>query len=273
MATVLRKPVIDRPFDYLMGTKRAHGFDRWIFAITAALYIVVVLVGFIPDSMMKVAMVEAGQRAPFPPLLHVHAVLMGSFLVLVLLQTLMVATGRQALHEKMGRPLALLAVALIVVGFALAPTMYHQVAGAIPAAPLEARAQLQAINLFQENILLLQLRIGVLFAMFIGLGLAARDDDPGFHKRLMIIAPAMALPAAYDRMTWIPTTMPESPLSATLWPLLSLAPLFVWDVFRNHRVHRAWWVVAALYVPAAILVEWAWDTPGWHAVARQILGA
>lgn len=273
MATVAGQPVADRPFDYLMGTQRAHGLDRWIFTITAALYIVVTLVGFIPDSMMKVAMVNAGQRAPFPPLLHVHAVLMGSFLLLLLGQTMLVATGRQAMHERMGRPLALLAVALIVVGFALAPAMYQQVAGAIAAAPPEAQAQLAGINKLQENILLLQLRVGVLFALFIGLGLAARESEPGFHKRMMMIAPAMALPAAWDRITWIPHTFPASPLSAALWPLLSLAPLFLWDVIRNRRVHRAWWIFAAAYIPAGILVEMAWDKPWWHEFARGILGA
>lgn len=273
MATVASQPVGDRPFDCLMGTQRAHGLDRWIFVITAAFYIVVTLVGFIPDSIMKVALVKAGARAPFPPLLHVHAVLMGSFLLLLLSQTVMVATGRQAVHERMGRFLALLSVALIIVGFALAPTMYHQVADAIPSAPPEARAQLADINLRQENILLLQLRGGVLFALFIGLGLAGRDNDPGFHKRMMMFAPAMALPAAFDRITWIPHTLPDSPLSATFWPLLALAPMMVWDVVRNHRIHRAYWVFAAVYVPAAILCEIAWDQPWWHDLARRILGA
>jgi hypothetical protein len=273
MATVADQPVTDRPFDYLMGTQRAHGLDRWIFVVTAALYIVVTLVGFIPDSMMKVALVEAGARAPFPPLLHVHAVLMGSFLLLLLSQTVMVATGRQTMHERMGRPLAVLALALLIVGFALAPTMYRQVADAIATAPAEAQAQLAGINTIQENILILQLRVGVLFALFIGFGLAARANEPGFHKRMMMIAPAMALPAAWDRITWIPHTLPASPLSATLWPLVSLAPLFLCDVIRNHRIHRAWWVFAALYIPAAILCEIAWDKPWWHELAKRILGA
>lgn len=247
------------------------GSTGGFFVVTAAIYILVTLVGFIPDSIMKMALVEAGARAPFPPLLHVHAVLMGSFLILLLAQTMMVATGRQAMHERMGRVLAVLAVALIGVGFALAPTMYHQVASAIPAAPPQAREKLQAINLLQENILLLQIRIGLLFALFIGLGLAARERNPGFHKRMMIISPAMALPAAFDRITWLPQTFPTSPLSTSLWPLLALAPLVLWDVIRNQRVHNAYLVFASIYLPAAVLVELAWNTPGWHELARRIL--
>ena len=78
MATVLREPVDDRPFDYLSGTPRAHALDRWIYVVMAAWFIFVVLVGFIPDSMMKMEMVRLGQRPPFPAILHAHAILMGS---------------------------------------------------------------------------------------------------------------------------------------------------------------------------------------------------
>ena len=39
---------------------------------------IIVLAGFIPDSLMKIGLVEMGQRESFPPILHVHAVLMGS---------------------------------------------------------------------------------------------------------------------------------------------------------------------------------------------------
>ena len=74
----------DRAPDVLSGTPRAHAIDRWIYVFMAAWFIVIVLVGFIPDAMMKVAMVKAGARPPFPPILHVHAVLMGSFLLLLL---------------------------------------------------------------------------------------------------------------------------------------------------------------------------------------------
>ena len=95
----------------------------------AAWFIVIVLAGFIPDSIEKVAAVKAGQRPPFPPILHVHAVLMGSFLLLLLAQSVMMATGRCALHKQVGIAAFVLVPALVVVGFILAPTIYHQVWG------------------------------------------------------------------------------------------------------------------------------------------------
>ena len=78
--------------DVLSGTPRAHAIDRWIFVGMALWFIAIVLAGFIPDSIMKVGLVESGQRAPFPIVLHMHAVLMGSFLLLLLTQSWLMAT-------------------------------------------------------------------------------------------------------------------------------------------------------------------------------------
>lgn len=273
MATVLR-PTNDvvRHHDVLTGMDRAEGLDRWIFVLTAALYILIVLLGFIPDSLMKIEMVKAGLRPPFPPILHVHAVLMGSFLLFLLAQTWWAATGNVARHMRWGRFGGLLAFALIVVGFILAPTMYRQVWDGLQHAPPEAKMALQALNSRLDNILLLQMRVGVLFTLLIAIGLMARTRDSGLHKRMMIMAPAMALPAAFDRISWLPNTFPVSPLAPTLYPMLALAPLFLWDVYRNRRIHPAYWTMLAAYVPASWLVHHAWDQPWWHETARRIMG-
>ena len=73
--------------------------DRWIFVFMAALFFVTALAGFIPDSLMKIAAVKAGERAPFPLVLHVHAVLMGAWLSLLLAQTTLMATGNAAMSS------------------------------------------------------------------------------------------------------------------------------------------------------------------------------
>ncbi|WP_204274332.1 hypothetical protein, partial [Klebsiella aerogenes] len=53
--------------------------DRWIYVFMATLFVAVVLIGFVPDSLGKLSAVRLGQRPPFPAILHVHAVLMGSW--------------------------------------------------------------------------------------------------------------------------------------------------------------------------------------------------
>jgi hypothetical protein len=125
---------------------------------------------------------------------------------------------------------------------------------------------------FVENILLVQLRIGLLFPLFLAIGLWARHGDAGLHKRMMILATAMALPAGIDRIPWLYTTLPASPLSPDLYLLLAVSPMLAWDVIRNRRLHRAWWIWLAVNIPFAVAVHSLWDTPWWHAAARRIMG-
>jgi hypothetical protein len=120
--------------------------------------------------------------------------------------------------------------------------------------------------------MLLQFRIGILFPLFIGIALAARGKNAGVHKRMMLLATAMPLPAAWDRITWIPSTMPFSPLSTDLYVLLSVAPMFVWDVFRNRSVHPAYLIWIAINLPFAVAVNALWGTPAWHSAAKQLMG-
>lgn len=258
--------------DHLSGTARAHSIDRWIFVAMAIWFIGIVLIGFIPDSMMKLGLIKAGARAPFPIVLHLHAVLMGSFLLLLLAQTLMVATGRCALHKQVGIAAFVLVPALVVVGFILAPTMYYQVWGGANFGPPQVRAALAPVVPLLENILLLQISAGLLFALFMTIAMTARATHSGLHKRMVFLATAVPLGAAIDRMSWLPTSLPASPWATHAYVLAALAPLFIWDVVRHQRVHRAYWLFLGIYLPAAMLVVAAWDKPWWHEAARRIMG-
>jgi hypothetical protein len=254
------------------GGPIARAVDRWIFVFMAAFFIAVTLAGFIPDSLMKIAAVKAGERPPFPLVLHMHAVLMGSFLLLLLAQATLMATGRHRLHRKLGLAAFVLAPAIVVVGFILVPTNYHTVWEASQAAPPPVRAKLNDLRLWLDNIMLLQLRIGFLFPIFLAIGIRARERNAGLHKRMMFLAVAMALPASFDRITWIPTTMPASPISPDLYTLLAVAPMFIWDLVRNRSIHKAYWIWIAVNIPFAIVVHSLWNTPWWHATAPRIMG-
>lgn len=274
MATVAgRFSLRERRPDVLSGTPRAHAIDRWIFVAMAAWFIAIVLTGFIPDAVGKVEAVQGGQRPPFPLILHVHAVLMGSFLLLLLAQSVMMATGRCALHKKVGIAAFVLVPALVVVGIILAPTIYHQFSNFAQTGPQELRPQMQGRLLALENILLLQLHAGILFGLFMTMALLARSANSGFHKRMIFLATAIPLAASIDRMDWLPSTFPGSPMSTDGYILLVVAPLFLWDVIRNRRVHEAYLLWAAIYVPASLVMYRLWDTPWWHAAARHLLAA
>ena len=262
----------ERRPDLLSGTPRAHSIDRWIFVFMAAWFIAVVLTGFVPDAVMKIAAIHAGQRPPFPLILHVHSVLMASFLVLLLTQTILMATGRRELHVRVGAAAFALVPALVIVGFILVPAIYHSVWNFAQTAPPPVQQKMQHRLLQLDDIMLMQIRIGLLFPLLLAIGLVARRGNSGLHKRMMILASAVPLGAAIDRMTWLPTTLPGIPLSSDLYILAAVAPLLAWDVVRNRRVHEAYVIWFAFCLPITLVVYSLWDTPWWHATARQIMG-
>ena len=254
------------------GGALVRAIDRWIYVIMAVSFITYTLVGFVPDSLMKMELVAAGQRPPFPAVLHVHSILMGAFLLLLLAQTTLMATGRRQLHQTLGIAGLAIGPALVIVGFILVPTMYHQVWGGMQAAPPPIQAEMQQGLRAFDNIMLLQIKIGILFPIFLAIALLARRTDSGLHKRMMILSIAPALPAAFDRMTWLPTTLPASPLAPDLYTLAAIAPMFLWDVFRTRAIHKAYVIWFALFLAAGIAVHLLWDSEWWHATAPKLVG-
>ncbi len=263
----------DRKPDLLSGTPRAHAIDRWIFVFMAAWYVAIVLAGFMPDSLMKIEMVRTGQRPPFPLVLHMHAVMMGAFLLLLLAQTWLMATGRRARHMQLGIAGMVAAVGVVIVGFVLVPTMYHQLWNSAQAAPPEAKAPLQSGRSGSGTISR---------CCSCGSGCCSRcslrsdsmraAEEAGLHKRMLILATAIPLPAGIDRIPWLPHTMPGNPMSVDLYTMLAISPMFVWDVVRNGRVHRAYWIFIAAYLPCAIAVHMLWNTDWWHMVVPRLMG-
>jgi hypothetical protein len=197
---------------------------------------------------------------------------MGSFLLLLLAQSWLMATGKNAQHMRLGMLAMVLAPALVIVGFVLAPTMYHMLWAGAQAAPPGKREEMQIGLGIWENILLLQLRIGILFPLFLAIGLKARGRNAGMHKRMMFLGTVMALPAGIDRIPWLWSSMPGSAVSADLFTLVAISPMFLWDVLRNRSVHPAYVIWLAVNIPFAIAVHGLWDTPWWHQTARQIMG-
>ena len=201
-----------------------------------------------------------------------HAVLMGSFLLLLLAQTTLMATGRGDLHRRLGIAAFVVAPALVIVGYILVPTMYHLAWHAAQTAPPETREKLQQYVLGRDNAILIQLRVGLLFPLFLFIGLRARGSNAGLHKRMIILATAITLGASIGRITWLPTTFPASRLATDLYILLAVSPMVIWDVLRNRAVHSAYVIWLGVSVPITLVVYALWDTQWWHAMAPRLMG-
>lgn len=273
MATVANENLASIPAARAARPTLTQIIDRWIYVFMAAFFVVTALVGFIPDSLAKVGAIQAGFRPPFPLVLHVHAVLMGSWLLLLLSQTTLMATGRRAGHMQLGVAAMVLAPAMVLTGFWLVPAMVQQSWPLIAVAPPEALPWgAERTRMFLSSLVAAQISGGVLFSIFVAWALLARKRDSGLHKRLMILATAVPLPAAIDRIAWLPQSYPESPLSPLSWPVLWIMPMFLWDLWRLRRIHRAYLIWGAIYLPAGLVVYNLWWSPGWIATAQRLVG-
>lgn len=253
------------------GSRIARAIDRWIYVFMAGWFIVVTLAGFVPDAIFKVIAVRAGQRPPFPLILHVHALLMGSLLLLLLAQAILMATGRRARHQWLGRAMMVLAPAIFVVWLILVPTVYHEFwyAAQSPTASVPVRKLASALN----GILLGQIRAMVLFPLFIIIGLSARRTDPALHKRMMILSVATLLPPSLARMWWLPKPLPGPGLmSLDLYVLLIVSPMLIWDIIRTHSVPKAYLIWIGCFAVASIPVYALTGSTWWAATAQRLMG-
>jgi hypothetical protein len=246
--------------------------ERWFYAAMALLFVAIALAGFIPTSIEKVGLVQAGQRPPFPWFMHAHAIVMGTWLSLLLAQSLLVARGQVAVHRRLGVasfvmvPLIVAMMCMMMVGSLIG-------VAAIPPGAMPPEV-LATTKYFVTNLTLAQIQSIVLFPLFIGWALAVRKTNPAMHKRLMMFGTAIPLLAGIDRITarygW--TTVPESGDSIYLNLLVIMLPALIFDVVRTGRLHRAYVYGLASIVPCFIMTHYLWGTPAWHGVVARMLG-
>jgi len=167
-----------------------------------------------------------------PPLVHAHAIVFMGWVVLFLLQNVFVATGRMALHRRLGWLSTGWVAAMLVLGCMVTVAMVRR--GQVPFffRPLQFLV-FDPLSLFT----------------FAGLTAAAimlrRQTD--WHRRLHFCAMALLLGPGFGRLLPMPLLAPwawEATLATcALFPLAGV----VWDMRRNGRVHPAWgWGLAAM---------------------------
>jgi hypothetical protein len=231
--------------------------DRHFHAGMAWLFVIVAVTGFAPRSFAIVT----GKMAIPPLVVHLHAAVMASWVVLLALQATLSFRERMDLHRKWGR--ASLVVAPLVLIMLIAVTVVRQNAAAgTPGGPI--------VN----NILFLQIRSIVLFPTFFLWALLTRRTDPQTHKRMMLLATLMLLDAAIARMGWLPyNEFPRSYGAVHAYLLLLLVPALLYDFLRLGRIHRAWVWGLALILPWVIATEFVWGSQWWRGFGPKLVGA
>jgi hypothetical protein len=214
---------------------------RWFFINVALFMILFSIIAFAPE------MIDTSVRnvpLPLPPLAATHAIVSTGFLLLLLSQPTLVATGRTDLHRRLGIVGAVLAVAFVVITYLAGVEVVRRgfpVAGDPGLPPGLSRAAF----VLAPNVSLL------VFGILLGAALYYRHR-PDVHKRLMLLAVLGGLtstPVAHLVGYWSVL----QPWAGMIFPLSAVVFLSVSAVYDRAVIGRIHPV--SLWVPLAVFVS------------------
>ena len=226
--------------------------DRIFFPLIAVTAGVFVVVGFAPTYFFK-AFTDAPELRP---ILHWHGLLFSAWLALLLVQTLLIRSGRLSVHRQLGLAGTGLAVLMLVVG---------------------GIVSIQRVASAPDTELLLAITFGdlLLFAVFVGLAVHHRSRSAA-HKRLMLLATASILPAGTARWPFISAIFLEDPVSTIgcilMWGMADLIIVagVIYDLSIRGRVHPALlWGGLAIVVSQGLRLM-IYDTAPWRSLAEFV---
>ncbi|MCF7222863.1 hypothetical protein [Marilutibacter chinensis] len=228
------------------------GPERPLYTRAAWLALLVVFVGFARTYYLKLAF----DPRPLTLLVHLHGLVMSGWFVLFAVQAVLVERRRVDLHRRLGIVGAMLAVAVLVVGTATAIAAARL--GRAPPGPPP------------EVFLAVPLGDMLLFAIFVGIGLAFRRRRD-VHKRMMLLSCVAMLTPGLARIPlqgWTQLGLPAYFIATCAIVLGCVA----WDTARNRRLHPALGWGAALVVvswPARLALT---STGAWQWFVRTVVG-
>ena len=189
---------------------------------------------------------------PFTWLVHVHAVLFTTWVLLFIVQTALVASRRVAVHRRLGVAGAVLAAVMVIVGTTLAVEAAAHGAAPPGADPLE----FLVIPIFDM----------VLFTGFVIAAMTLRRDSQT-HKRLMLMAYISIMVAAVARL---PGVIASGPLAFFGLTFVFVVIAGTYDFMTRQRVHKAYLWGGGIFLasqPLRLLIS---RTGAWHALAEAL---
>ena len=196
------------------------------------------------------------ETPPSPTVVHVHAMVFSTWMLLLTAQVLLVLGDRVALHRKLGWFAAGWACLMAVLG------------------PWAALAS-QAVNLhgpnFDPPFLAVNIADIVGFLVLLAWGIALRKN-PAAHKRMMILATVSLADPGFSRFSGF--LWPAEPHSLVLWffyafygNVLLIALMTGWDWWRG-RLMRSFVVGAAGLLAAEWIATFLYFSGPWTAVTH-----
>jgi hypothetical protein len=229
------------------------GKDRRLYVWFAVFMPIIVLAGFARSYYLKGFF---GFPALPSLLVHLHGIVMTSWVVLFVTQVTLVATGRTRTHQRLGVFGAILAALIVIVGVLTA--INGAARGATPGPPA---LQFLAVPLFDM----------LAFAILVGTALYSRRSRLDIHKRLMLLAAVNLLAPAIAR---IPLHFIETggPLAFFGLTDLCLLACVAYDTIKNRRLHPAFLWGTLLIIVSQPLRLMLSGTDIWLRFATMLVG-
>jgi hypothetical protein len=239
--------------------RRAPTVERLFYIGMGILAILVASAGFLPGIVNA-----SGRTAPLTTLVVVHGAVFLMWLMLFVVQATLVATRRTQLHRRLGPFGALLAIAMIVLGYASVIAMGRR--GFDLSGDLGVAA---------DPLTFLVLPLGDLaaFAILVGSAFAYRRR-PVIHKRLMLLATIGTLmPAPLAHLIGHTPMLRAHPAIIVIPIAILLSLSAIHDRVAKGRIHPvSLWVALALFAWANLRAAVIGPSAAWHRFAGWLIG-
>lgn len=186
-------------------------------------------------------------------LTHFHSLVMTSWLLLYLTQTMLIATGNLRIHRSLG--ILSFAVGISVIITMIVVSFHFLIANHPPEGS------------FIFDTLLFDFSEIPCFSLLFLWGMKLRKRDSGAHKRLLTLATVALLLAAVDRIqrnNAFPSLGVEYPITSFIYLNILLVPLFVYDFIMLKRIHKITLIGTAIIIFLQVIVNNAYQSPAWH---------
>lgn len=224
--------------------------ERWFYIGMSIAIVITVFAGFAPTYYLRPRFTST----PLTPLLHLHGFVFTSWLVLLLIQTTLVAAHRTDIHRRLGIAGGVIATLMVLVGVTTAVIRASQ--GATPQGG-------------PPPLVFLVVPLGdmLVFPILVGAGFYYRRR-PDVHKRLMLLATVSILGAAIARL-------PFAILQAGPPAFFGLTDVFIvvcvlYDLITLKRIHRATALAGLLIVVSQPLRLIIGGTHAWLTFATWL---
>ena len=246
MATVAARPEnAVKPVLGLPGRR----YDHLFFSSMAWLMLGTVFVGFAPSYYLAGVF-----HAPLPSMIiHVHGAAFSCWMLLLVTQTSLVASGRTDIHRRLGIGGFVLACAMVVLGVMAATDSLVRAAGPPGRDP--------------KIFYIVPMSNMLLFAVLIAFAFRYRKDSP-FHKRLIFVATSSLMVAAIARWPW--ALVHRKPPIATLVSFVFLVMLAGYDLWSIRKIHRATLWAGGFVVLVSLLRFPLGQTAVWRSFAGWV---